>query len=149
MIHQCFNHFDAGSAVAEDESINNFLVVNSTICTCEGYRLVYECTVDRDSGMMYVYTVWTGTAFDCPATNNEINFLSGIPNEDNLSCNDGAISGHVITADNDSYTSQLSILVTPEVIGSNISCFIDGTTGTILIGSTTLTLSTGIVTSQY
>ena len=125
-------------------SLNNFLVVNSTMCTCEGYRLVYECTVDRENA-----TVWTGTVFNCPARSNEILFMSGIPNDDNLSCNDGAISGRVVRADNDSYTSQLSILVTPELIGGNVSCSSDGMMGTTLINSTILIPTTGIITVKF
>ena len=109
-------------------------------CTCEGYSQVYECTVDRESA-----TVWTGTAFNCPRTNNEIFFQHGIPNAVNASCNNGAISGRVVRADNDSYTSQLSILVTSEVLGGNVSCLSDGMRGTTLIGSTSLILKTGIL----
>ena len=110
-------------------------MVNS--CTCEGYNNVYECTVDRESGV-----IWTGTVFDCPAINNEIYLQHGVPNAVNLSCNNGAISGRVVRADNDHYTSQLSILVTSEVLGDSIRCSSDGVEGTTVIGSTILTLTT-------
>ena len=115
---------------------NNFLTVHG--CTCEGYDQVYECTVDRDSA-----TLWRGTAFNCPDTNNEIFFLYRDLGIIYTNCNEGVIRGHAIRASNNSYTSRLSIFVTSEMNGSNISCFSDGAEGTILIGSADLIITTG------
>jgi hypothetical protein len=119
--------------------INNALVaVNS--CTCEGYDQVYECRVTGSGA-----TVWRGSAFNCPATGNEISFFhisSGIE----ATCNGGAIVGHIIRADNNTYISQLTVSVSAEMIGMNVSCFHDSPGGAVkLIGSSLLTLTTGNV----
>ena len=122
--------------------INSALVaVNS--CTCEGYDQVYECRV-TGSGI----TVWRGTAFNCPATGNEIHFFhSRFDTETTLTCNSGAIVGRTIRTENNIYVyiSQLTVSVSAEMIGMNVSCFHD-TLGAAenLIGSSRLTLSRGI-----
>ena len=86
-------------------------------CTCEGYDQVYECRV-TGSGVI----VWRGSAFNCPATSNEITFFNI---ETTLTCNSGAIVGCAIRAENDTYISQLTVSVSPEMIGMSISCFHD------------------------
>ena len=139
----CLHCSDTGT-VAENTSMNcnqSMIIVNSSTYTCEGYSQIYECTVDRESA-----TIWSGSAFDCPATNNEIIFLHSAPNAFNASCNGGKITGHIIRSANDSYTSRISVSVSSEMIGHNISCFSDGQAGTVLIGSTDLILTTGIAT---
>ena len=107
-------------------------------CTCEGYNQVYECRV-TGSGV----TVWRGSAFNCPALGNEITSRFDI--EITLTCNSGAIVGRTIRAENDIYISQLTVSVSAEVIGGNISCFHDIPGAALnLIGSSRLTLTTGI-----
>jgi hypothetical protein len=117
----------------------NVLIANSD-CTCEGYDQVYECRVTGRGA-----TVWRGSAFNCPATGNELSFFhssSGIE----ATCNGRAIVGHIIRADNNTYVSQLTVSVSAEMIGRNISCFHYGATYTLkLIGSSILTLTTGNV----
>ena len=115
---------------------NELVKING--CMCEGSHQVYDCTVARESA-----TIWTGTAFNCPATNNEIIFQHGANGAVNASCNEGAVSGYIIRANDSSYTSRLSIFVTPEVNGSRVSCFSDGLHGTVEIGSSDLTITTG------
>ena len=116
-------------------------MVSVSTCTCEGYDQVYECTVERGNA-----TVWQGTAFNCPATNNEIAFPS--PNSASASCNEGAISAHIIRADNNTYTSRLSVLFHSELNGSRINCYSDGSQGTVLVGSSTLAIPTGMHNSS-
>jgi hypothetical protein len=106
-------------------------------CTCEGYDQVYECRVTGSGA-----TVWNGSAFNCPATNNDIHFFhssSGIE----TTCNDGAIVGRTIRAENNTYISQLTVSVSTEMISMNVSCFHDSGATQELIGSSRLTLSRG------
>ena len=111
-------------------------------CTCEGSHQFYDCTVDRANS-----TVWRGTALNCPAINNEIVFQYGAPGAVNTSCNEGAVSGYVIRANDSSYTSRLSIFITPALNGSRVSCFSDGSRGTVKVGSSDLTITTGAIVS--
>ena len=113
------------------------VTVNS--CTCEGYGQVYECRVTGRGA-----TVWRGSAFNCPSTNNEILFLHGSSGFE-TTCNDGAIIGRVISAENNIYISQLTVSVNAEMIGMNISCFHDiPGAAENLVGSSRLTLPRGI-----
>ena len=101
-------------------------------CTCEGHNVTYECTVS-DNGAM----IWKGTAFDCSLTNNElaifhtINFTSQRP----LPCNNGAIVGRAVKAENDSYKSQITIQVSDELNGTTVVCAHDNGTLSTEIGS--------------
>ena len=113
-----------------------FMVVNSSSCTCEGHIQVYECRV-TGSGTI----VWRGTAFDCSSSSNEIVlFQSG---SDTVICNNGAIRGRIIRAENNISVSQLTVSVSDEMIGINISCHHDNRGTQNLIGSSLLTLTTG------
>ena len=114
-----------------------FMVVNSSNCTCEGYNQVYECIVTGSGAI-----VWRGTAFDCSTSSNEMVLLQSSSGTE--VCNDGAISGCIIGADNNTYLSQLTVSVSAEMIGMNISCFHDSGATPKLIGSAILTLTTGI-----
>ena len=120
---------------------SNSALVAVNKCTCEGYDQVYECRVTGRGA-----TVWRGSAFNCPATNNEIIFFhSRFDIETTLTCNSGAILGRAIRAENDTYIiSQLTVSVSAEMIGMDISCFHDSG-ATELIGSSILTLSRGII----
>ena len=99
--------------------------------------------------------MWSGNAFSCSSSNNEIYLLEGNFNQNESlnagsslnseTCNNGMIMGRVIRVDKASgfYTSQLSITVlSSELIGKNVSCAqINGST-TELIGSATIILTT-------
>ena len=62
----------------------------------------------------------------------------------NRTCNNGMITGRVVQIDEASgtYTSQLSITVSSELIGKNVSCVQDAGTAIELIGSATIILTT-------
>ena len=86
-------------------------------------------------------TVWTGTVFDC---SNEIAILhSSSSTGIEMACNDGAIIGRLIRAEDNTYVSQLTVSVSAQMVGTNISCFHDLSNGTHLIGSSVLTLTMG------
>ena len=105
-------------------------------CTCEGYDQVYECRITGSGA-----TVWTGTVFDC--SSNEIIILHTSSNVGvEIACNDGVIVGELIRTENNTYTSQLTVSVSSQTVGTNISCSHDSR-GTHLIGSSVLILSTG------
>ena len=115
---------------------NALIAING--CTCEGYDQVYECRITGSGA-----TVWRGSAFDCPATGNEISFLHSSPDTDKT-CNDGAISGHIIQAENGAYVLQLTVSVSAEMIGTTINCFHDSGGTQNQIGSSLIALTRGI-----
>ena len=85
--------------------------------------------------------VWRGTSFECSSSSDEIVLLQS--STDAQVCNDGAITGSIIRAENSTYVSQLTVSVSAEMIGTNISCYHDSGATQNLIGSSLLTLTTG------
>ena len=107
-------------------------------CICPGGELTYECTVEGDAGA----TLWTGTAFDCPQTENLLEFLHRrrFINA-TRTCNNGAIVGRGIKVEGSNYTSQVNITVDHSLVGKTVTCF---DSSRMLIGNSTIMLTTGI-----
>ena len=118
-------------------SKNSELVITND-CTCLGCNQIYECQVLGEGA-----TFWKGTAFDCLVTNNEIILFHSINSTSQRECNNGAVTGHLIHADNNLYTSQLTVRVSSEMIGRSISCIHDSGGATNAIGSSLLNITTG------
>ena len=109
-------------------------------CVCPGYDISFECTVFGGG-----FTVWRGSAFNCPLSLNEI-LLSHSNFEDGTirTCNNGAITGRSVGVMNNFYTSRLVISFTRELDGMTIECIHeDGSTTAMVIGSSMLSTTTG------
>ena len=97
--------------------------VSSKTCICSGYEAVFECTVNAG-----VTTVWRGSALENCSDGTVIlrhnQFDEG--HTINETCGtSGQVVGRAISAENGSYTSQLIISITPQIIGSLIECAAD------------------------
>ena len=69
-------------------------------------------------------TIWTGSAFDCPASNNEIYVLPSRNRFLSIGvCSNGAIVANVISVEENIYTSQVNVTVTSEIVGKTIECY--------------------------
>ena len=79
-------------------------------CNCIGYQQVYQCTVFGAG-----FTVWQGSAFECPQLHNEIRLRHSeyAPMNSGATgvCNDGAISAGSVVSTNNYYTSILNVTV--------------------------------------
>ena len=90
-------------------------------------------------------TVWTGTAFDCPGTEDELNFLHINTFTDIYrGCNNGAIRGRGIRIEEDRYTSQVNITVAPYMDGRSVECFYEYAIGKNLVGNSTIMITSGM-----
>ena len=87
----------------------------SNDCSCVGDTLTFECTV-----MNELQTIWGGSAFNCGSTGNEINIRISTARDE--ICNKGLITGRVIEREEGNYTSQLTIILSSDLIGKNIEC---------------------------
>ena len=107
--------------------------------------MTYNCTVSGSGA-----TIWKGTEFDC-SSNNEIIILHSInyTSERPKTRNNGAIIGRAIGAENDSYTSQLTVQISDELNGTTIVCVHDNGTDSVEIGSAILSVTTGTVAIVY
>ena len=129
-----------------DENI--FILVSSSDCALPALRycdtLTFECTVVGGLG-----TVWRGSAFDCENSNNEITLLhSRFVNGTIGTCNNDSIIGQSIGVENGTcFISQLSVMITPDIIGKTIECIHDDYVNTTVVGS--FTISPIIITGTY
>ena len=114
-------------------SSNNFKSL--TTCTCLGQNVTYECTASGGT-----FTVWTGSAFMCPSEEIaliHVRFLAAVG-----ACNNGAIFGKGVSSTNSNYTSHLTVMLQPELVGRSITCSVD-IGDLISIGTGNLTISKG------
>ena len=112
-------------------------------CLCSGDTLTYECTTFGESGGA-IATIWTGTAFDCPQTENKLTLLHTLSFTDTnpLICNDGAILVRgILVVSGGNYTSQLNITVNSDMNGQTVECFYDNGFRTQVIGNFSMTLT--------
>ena len=73
-------------------------------------------------------TIWTGTAFNCSASDYAIILLHSrfsSTKGDYGSCSNGAIVGQSLGVEGNNYTSQLSVTVTPDIAGKTVECLYD------------------------
>ncbi len=86
-------------------------------------------------------TVWLGTAFDCPSTNNIIALAHALYRSVGTAgtCTNGAISGNGATVGTSGaescYTSELSVTISANMDGQTVVCMRGTTT---VIGNDTL-----------
>lgn len=117
------------------------LIKTSNECTCPGDIVTYNCNI-TGSG----FTVWRGSAFDCPERESRIRLRHSLFGTDDGSmglCNDGVIVGRSLGVSTDSlnntvFMSQLIINLTStsNVVGQTVECvYLIGAEETI-IGST-------------
>jgi hypothetical protein len=86
---------------------------------CPGEVLTYECIATGGSNIGA--TIWTGTAFNCTSSENEITLLHVYINR-TYTCNDGTIVARMLSAEGNNYTSQLNITVLPGTAEKTIEC---------------------------
>ena len=96
--------------------------INELGCIPEGRNVSYQCTVVDPSSIGS--TVWSGSAFQCPVSANQINLPHGQFSELEMmgspSC--GTLRTTSLNVNGSNYISQLSLTATPELNGTGISC---------------------------
>ena len=135
-LQQALESSKQGNQAELTEDKGHYFIFNAGFmseCVCPGDILTHECTVTGG-----VSTVWTGNAFNCQSSNNEITLLHSCfksANGTSRSCNNGAIVGQSLGVQGDNYTSQLNVTITPETAGKTIMCIGDNGKTTMLIFS--------------
>ena len=117
------------------ESIHfNLTYNNESICL--GYHIILECSVFENGTI-----VFTGSALNCPATNNEIVLTAG--RNSSKSCNGGLIFGYnkPRIGDNRLHNTLLNVTLTSDIIGHTITCSYDNGTTQEVIGDYTVMAS--------
>ena len=113
------------------DCISSFNPLNQKTEACLGDILIFECST---AGSISGATVFQGDLLDCNDPSNEIalihNRFSNTSAATNGTCNNGRVHGYSLPI-NDSescYTSQLRVMVSPDMIGKNIICAYDNGT---------------------
>lgn len=93
-------------------------------CICQGDTLTFNCVFMGTPGGS---TVWTGTAFQCPDTQDAITllhsrFMSPEFTSKVYMCNNGAIVARILGVEGSYYSSQLNITVTSYMAGKTVMC---------------------------
>ena len=119
-------------STCDHRRISIFVVVRSTTDTqatwedasahCPGELLVVECSVMGGSA-----TVWQGTALEQCMHNTEKGIILRhsqfhVPGKNSGSCANEAIVARAIGVVNNSYVSELSVTVTPEMNNKTVEC---------------------------
>ena len=106
------------------DCISSFNPLNQTTEACLGDTLIFECSTA--AGLISGATVFQGDLLDCNDSLNEIalihNRFSNTPAATSRTCNNGRVRGYSLPT-NDSepcYTSQLYVMVSPDMIGKRI-----------------------------
>lgn len=107
-------------------------------CLCPEDVLTFVCNVSDG-----IATVWKGSIFNCSTSGNEIilrhsKFEDGI----NGTCNHETVVAYSTEVTNISYTSQLSVIVSPEMNNGTVECIQDDL-NVVFIGACTLIIATG------
>jgi hypothetical protein len=107
-------------------------------CVCPGRNFTYECSVVGG-----LFTVWSGTVVSagCEVTLFHSEF-AGVPGAARAICNSGSVVGYNIGVDNNCYTSNLDILVSPGLNRRTVECIIDDGVTNTLINTSTLVITT-------
>ena len=116
---------------------NGFVIPENTGCACPGAVLTYTCTAfGRGS------TLWMGTAFNCA---NGILLRHGLFDSRDVTgvCNGGAIKGRSLGVENECYTSELNVTVSPTLNNKTITCTHNSDRGIDNVGTSKLTIFQG------
>ena len=93
-------------------------------------------------------TVWNGTHFDCPNSNNAITLLHNRFLSESGNCNNGSIEAKSLRVDENTYTSQINITINSNILGQTITCQYYDNIMTSTIGSIKLTQEGKIISTQ-
>ena len=120
---------------------NELISTADSHCMCPGQTITYECTVVGG-----ISTVWSGSVIG-PGCESSL-FHSAFQNSSEsitIVCDNGTVVGRRIGVNNNCYTSQLSILLTPNLDQRTIQCSVDNGISATVIGTARLSLITGII----
>ena len=115
------------------------MLINACVCPHTGYNLTFQCTT-TDGGN----TIWTGSAFNCREHGNEISLQHSMFHPKGVIQKCGNFTGHSLSMENNfTYTSQVSVPFSLDLIGHNIQCNYDNTPILVVVGNSTISITTG------
>ena len=105
---------------------------------CPGEVVNYTCTVvDTTGNPPLGFSVWRGTAFNCPVSSNVISLGHSLFSTSGASgtCTNGAITAESVGVVDNCYTSRLMVTASPELNETTVECTFSGVR---VVGSRTI-----------
>ena len=139
--------------IAEEGQFRQLSGGSTCICPDSSLSETYECTVMGGLG-----TIWTGSIISklCEDNGGEIlllhsRFESDIYLNQSITCGNGTVSivGQKVGVENNSYTSQITVTVSSDILGDNIVCAHNHNGTTHVIGNNTIKSHTGNLYGLY
>ena len=91
-------------------------------CVENGSNVNYTCTV-VDTNIILVSTIWEGSDFNCPPTNDiSLQHIRYNTTGDSGICNGGAFSAESVGVVGNEYTSRLTVMASLSLNDTLISC---------------------------
>ena len=112
------------------------------VCICpQGYafNLTYQCTTFGIGN-----TLWKGSAFNCVGNGDEISLQHSLfarPGGTTAQC--GNITARSLNVEDNFYTSQISAVFSPDLIGHSIECVYDNSQHLAIVGNSIIAITTG------
>ena len=120
---------------------NKLLVPSNAQCACPDDVLTFTCTVVGPGN-----TIWSGTAFNCPSTSNEIILRHSQFASPGTSgnCNSGTITARSLGVENDCFRSELNVTASASLNNKTVQCQHNSiASGTITVNETAITIASG------
>ena len=107
-------------------------------CSCLGFQLTFECNVTGEAGA----TVWGGSIFHCPSTDNTITLRHSVFTQ-LRGCNNGAILGRGIYSQNSCYISQINVTITSRMNNGTVQCVYNNGSATTVVSTSVIKVISG------
>ena len=107
---------------------------------CPGEVVNYTCTVVDTSNPTIGSTLWSGTAFNCPTSSNEISLRNSLFNTSrpSASCTGGAITAESVGVVDNCFTSRLMVTASFGLNETTVECTLSGVR---VVGSRTILIA--------
>ena len=117
-------------------------------CACVSDVLTFTCSIVGGGN-----TIWRGSAFNCPSTNNEIilrHSQFSTQSGTSGSCNSGTIVGQSVGVEGTCFTSRLNVPISEGLNDRTVQCDYNNlNAGTTNIGSATLNVLGKVILSWF
>ena len=105
---------------------------------CPGEVVNYTCTIVDTSNPLIGFSVWNGTAFNCPVSSNEISLRHSSFSGASGTCTGGAITAESVGVVNNCFTSRLMVTVSDGLNGTTVECTLSAV---VSVGNHTILLA--------
>ena len=131
-----YNYFSAQTSIGTRMGLD---LIETCVCPHTSHNLTFQCTAVGAGN-----TIWRGNAFNCSESGHEISLRhSSFRYSEGALARCGNITGYSLRVKNNSYTSQISVVLSSHLLGHTIECVYDNGEELVVVGNTTVSITTG------